>query len=73
MKSFLVILLVLFPSTLGFAPETSVAPPEIKAAMLKAGPEYSYRLLYDGTLQVNRGDGWLRLRYKETANENNKF
>ena len=46
---------------------SGVAPPEIKAAMLKAGPEYSYRLLEGGMLQINRGDGdgWLRMRYKK--------
>lgn len=41
-----------------------IATPEIKKAMLKMGPHYSYRLFPNGRLEVNRGDGkWLKLRY----------
>jgi len=37
---------------------------EVKQAMMKMGPNYHYRMLHDGTLQVNKGDGkWLRLNY----------
>lgn len=36
--------------------------PEVKAAIMRCGPNYHYRTLYDGTLQVNRGRGWERLR-----------
>lgn len=41
---------------------------EIKAAMMKCGPNYHYRMLYDGTFQVNKHTGddldkrWERLR-----------
>ena len=46
-----------------FAPE--IASIEIKRAMIKFGPNYHYRMLRNGTLQVNKGDGkWLRLRYE---------
>jgi hypothetical protein len=37
--------------------------PAVKAAIMRCGPNYQYRMLYDGTLQVNRGNGWERLRY----------
>jgi len=37
--------------------------PVVKAAIMRCGPNYHYRMLYDGTLQVNRGRGWERLRY----------
>jgi len=41
-----------------------VVPEAIKQAMQKAGALYSYRILEDDTLEINRGDGkWLRLRY----------
>jgi len=39
-------------------------PPKVKAAIIRCGPNYKYRTLYDGTLQVNRGRGWERLRYE---------
>lgn len=35
----------------------------IEAAMQRCGPNYSYRLMMDDTLEVNRGEGWERLRY----------
>lgn len=42
-----------------------VASSEIKQAMQKMGPNYIYRLLPDGTLQVDKGDGkWLKLKYE---------
>lgn len=42
-----------------------VTPDNIKAAIFKMGPGYNYRVLPDGTLQVDKGDGkWLRLRYE---------
>lgn len=45
-----------------------VASSEIKQAMQKMGPSYNYRLLPDGILQVDRGDGkWLNLRYERTT------
>jgi len=37
--------------------------PAVKAAIMRCGPNYHYRTLHDGTLQVNRGKGWERLRY----------
>lgn len=37
-------------------------PAAVKAAIMKCGPHYHYRTLHDGTLQVNRGKGWERLR-----------
>ena len=38
---------------------------EVKRAMIKLGHNYHYRMLRDGTLQVDKGDGkWLRLRYE---------
>jgi hypothetical protein len=42
-----------------------VCPLEIKSAMQKMGPLYSYRILPNGTLQVDKGNGeWLKLKYE---------
>ena len=42
-----------------------ISPDDVKKAMMKMGPDYQYRMLSNGTLQVNKGDGkWLRLKYK---------
>ena len=34
----------------------------MKAKIREMGPGYFYRTLHDGTFQVNRGEGWERLR-----------
>ncbi len=37
----------------------------VRKAMNSLGPNYHYRMLHDGTLQVNKGDGkWLKLKYE---------
>ena len=42
-----------------------VVSAEVKAAMQEMGPSYDYRLLPNGTLQVDKGDGkWLNLKYE---------
>jgi len=44
-----------------------VASIEVQRAMMRMGPNYNYRMLCDGTLQVNKGDGkWRRLNYSGT-------
>ena len=37
---------------------------EVKAAMLRCGPNYHFRTLFDGTFQVSKDEGnhWERLR-----------
>jgi len=39
--------------------------PKILAKMLKTGPNYQYRIQYDGELQVSKDEGgsWMRLGY----------
>jgi len=43
--------------------KSTIVPEAIKIAMLKSGPNYHYQILVDGTLQINKGKGWERLRY----------
>jgi len=40
-----------------------VVPEAIKQAMQRCGPNYSYRILEGGALQINRDGSWERLRY----------
>ena len=50
--------------TIAGHPEPQQPPPAIKKAIHEMGPNYHYRILDDGTLQVNKGDGeWLKLKY----------
>jgi len=43
--------------------KSTIAPEAIQVAMRKSGPNYSYRMLVDGTLQIKKKKGWRRLRY----------
>jgi len=46
-------------------PKGAIVLDGIKDAMNNMGPNYHYRMLHDGTLQVNKGDGkWLYLKYE---------
>ncbi len=69
-KLYILLLIILIVSWLSLAPiETSLISdyPDrgaIEAAMRKCGPNHSYRLMMDDTLQVNRGNGWEGVRYK---------
>jgi len=38
-------------------------PVAVERAMQKMGPRYQYKLLPDGRLYVDQGQGWKRLRY----------
>ena len=61
---FVVMVLLIEPANLGkrWEDSWSQTPPAIKAAVMRCGPNYQYRTLYNGTFQVNRGEGWERLR-----------
>jgi len=46
-------------------PKGAIVLDGVRKAMNNLGPNYHYRMLYDGTLQVNKGNGkWLRLKYE---------
>ena len=58
-------MLCLVMNRVKYEPEPSIASDDVKAAMMKMGPGYQYRITDGETLRVNKGDGkWLRLNYK---------
>lgn len=56
--------ILLHPATVTRNPLSKVAPPEIKRAIWRMGPQKTYRILPSGELQVKVKGRWLRLRYE---------